>query len=231
MAEGYARPEMLAGTDWLAEHMDDPHVRIVDCGPPEAYARAHIPGAVALPVHHYLKGSDNVHTMDSNAFAEAMGRLGIGDDALVVGYDENGGNWGARLWWALRYYGHDNARVLNGGWDTWLVEGRRLSRAVTLPHPATFTPRTRPDGLARLDDVRACIHQPGAVVLDVRSPDEYIGQERRTNKRAGHIPGAINIEWSRALTDDERRTWRPAAELRALYEAGGVTPDRDIIVH
>lgn len=231
MLEGYTRPEMLAGTDWLAEHLDDPQVRIVDCGPPEAYARAHIPGAVALPVHHYLKGPDNVHVMDSGAFAAAMGRLGIGNDSLVVGYDENGGNWGARLWWALRYYGFDNARVLDGGWDAWLAEGRRLSRNVPRPQPATFTSGIRPDALARLEDVRACINAPGAVVLDVRSPEEYTGEERRTNQRVGHIPGAVNIEWSRALTDDGRRTWRPAAELRVLYEAAGVTPDHDIIVH
>ncbi|MBI2911933.1 MAG: sulfurtransferase [Chloroflexi bacterium] len=231
MAEGYVRPDMLAGTDWLAEHLDDPQVRIVDCGPPEAYARAHIPDAVALPVHHYLKGPDNVHVMDSAAFAEAMARLGIGDDTLVVGYDENGGNWAARLWWVLRYYGHDNARVLNGGWDTWLAEGRPLSRSAPQPSPATFTARVRRAAIARSDDVRACIHEPGAVILDVRSPDEYMGEERRTNQRVGHIPGAVNIEWSRALTDDERRTWRPAPELRALYEAAGVTPDRDIITH
>lgn len=231
MAEGYARPEMLAGTDWLAQHLEDPAVRIVDCGPPEGFHRAHIPGAVGLPVHHYLKGPDNAHVMDAGAFADLMGRLGIGNDTTVVGYDENGGNWGARLWWALRYYGHDNARVLNGGWDRWLAEARRPTRAVPRVQPRTFTPGARPEAIARLDDVRSCIHQPGALILDVRSPDEYTGRERRSNKRAGHIPDAVNLEWSRALTDDERRTWRPAAELRAMYEAAGVTPDRDIIIH
>lgn len=231
MAEGYARPELLAETDWLAEHLDDPMVRVVDCGPPEGYNRAHIPAASGLPVHHYLKGPDNVHVMDGPSFADLMGRLGVVDETTVVGYDENGGLWGARLWWALRYFGHTGARVLNGGWNKWLAEGRPVTRQAPTLARTAFVARPRPEALARLEDVRACIHRPGAIILDVRSPEEHTGENPRSNKRGGRIPGAVNIEWTRSLTDDERRTWRPAAELRAMYQAAGVTPDRDIIVH
>src|SRR5579884_846149 len=123
--DGYARPELLAEPDWLAEHAGDRNVRVVDCASLDAYRRAHIPGAVGLPVHFYIKDpADEKFVMPSDQFADLMGRLGVGDATTVVTYDDNNSLVATRLWWVLNDYGHPNAKVLNGGWHRWLTEGR-----------------------------------------------------------------------------------------------------------
>src|SRR5688500_7910531 len=117
----YAHPEILAEPEWLSQHADDPSVRLIDCATVEAYRRAHIPGAVQLPVHYYIKerdpeGSDHgVLIMPPAEFEALMSGLGVGPDTMVVSYDDNNALVASRLWWALRYYGHSNAKVLNGG--------------------------------------------------------------------------------------------------------------------
>ncbi len=123
--QGYARPEMLTTTEWLAAHLQDANLRIVDCDNRDAYRRAHIPGAITFRGHHYLKEEEGaLHLMGLEQFAETMGALGIGDDTLVIAYDSFSGLYATRFWWALHYYGHTQAKVLNGGWDKWLAEGR-----------------------------------------------------------------------------------------------------------
>src|SRR3990170_7462777 len=125
---GYARPELLATTEWLAERLDDPSIRIVDCDEFAAYRRLHIPGAVGLKAHHYLKDPDNPdHLMPPEMFAAVMADHGIGDAHTVVAYDGSGGLYAARLWWALDYYGHTACRVLNGGFQKWHAEVRPLT--------------------------------------------------------------------------------------------------------
>src|SRR5690606_10596867 len=122
----YARPQLLAEPDWLAQHLDDPKVRVIDCATLEAYRRAHIPGAVQLPVHFYIKddgppGADHgTFVMSPAAFEELMAKLGVSADTTVVTYDDNNALVASRLWWVLKYYGHTNAKVLNGGWHRWL---------------------------------------------------------------------------------------------------------------
>src|SRR3712207_864449 len=144
--EGYARPELLAEPDWLWDHRDDPNVRLIDCDSFEAYRRAHIAGAVALSAHPWLKeGSEltetppgsylsraptGLHVMGSERFAEVMSRLGVSEDTTVVAYDSQAVanmSFSTRLWWVLNYYGHTNAKVLNGGWRHWLYEGRPVT--------------------------------------------------------------------------------------------------------
>jgi thiosulfate/3-mercaptopyruvate sulfurtransferase len=231
-ADSYARPELLAETDWLEAQLDDPDVRIIDCRMPEGYVSSHIPGAYALPVHHYLKDEGGVHIMPPEAFGRLMSGLGVDADTTVVAYDDDGGRHATRLWWALAYHGHDRARVLNGALQKWVGEGRPTTTATPPAPPArTFTPHLRPEAIATLGDVKACIHAPGALILDVRSAGEFAGTERRQNRRVGHIPGAVNIEWTRALSDGPYPVWRPAAELRQMFESVGVTPDRTIITH
>ena len=146
--QGYARPELLVETDWLAARLDDPQIRIVDCDPLEVYRRAHIQHAIGIPVHHYIKQPE--YTSDFRKYPlvappdtmkALMERMGIGDDYLVVTYDSNGCLWSARLWWALHYYGHTNVKVLNGGWKKWFAEGRPVSIDSPRPAAATFTPR------------------------------------------------------------------------------------------
>src|SRR3972149_3716381 len=124
----YANPELLAETDWLAGQLDDPSVRIVDCDPVDAYARAHITGAVTLTTHFWLKEPERgTHVMNAEKFAATMSAAGIDENTTVVAYDARGGVHAARLWWALTFYGHTRVKVLNGGWKKWFHEQKSMS--------------------------------------------------------------------------------------------------------
>lgn len=231
--DGYPRPELLADTDWLAEHIGDAGVRVIDCAAVEAYRRAHIPGAVGLPpINPYIKdASDETYVMPPDAFAELMGRLGVGDDTLVVTYDDNSSLLAARLWWVLQHYGHVNAKVLNGGWHKWLHEGRPVTTHATHAAPATFTPRTDAGVLCTLDHLRDLVGASDARILDVRSIEEFNGTNARGNKRSGHVPGAAYIEWLDFVTRDDRRVFKPAAEIRQMLERAGISPEQEVVTY
>jgi len=205
-------------------------VRIVDLRAEDAYRRGHIPGAVHLSPHQ-LKDPDNeVYVIAPDRFARLMGDLGIGNDTTVVGYDDQGGLFAARLWWVLEYYGHAQAKVLNGGWNKWVQEKRPVTAAVPDPQPVAFAVKPDPTKLSLVDDLLTDLKRPDVVILDARSPGEYSGFDVRA-RRGGHIPGAVNREWVRNLTTDAVKTFRPAAELRKLYEAAGVTRDKAVITY
>lgn len=228
----YAKPELLAEPGWVASVANDPTVRIVDCGTGHDPKWAYVPGAVPLPTHFALKDADDpVHVMGPEAFAELMGSLGVGDDTTVVAYDRHGGMAAARLWWVLTYYGHRDARVLNGGWHRWRAEGRPVALEPARPEPATFTPRPDESVLARKDYVRERLSDPDVQILDVRSRSEWSGYNPWGNRNPGHLPGAVHWEWVNSLTRDERRTFRPAAELHDEMAAAGLDPDREVITH
>ena len=227
---GYARPELLAETDWLAQHLTDPGLRIVDMRSGEAYRKGHVPGAVNLD-WRALKGPDNeLYVISPEQLVALVGQLGIGDDTTVVGYDDRGGLLPARLWWVLDYYGHSKARVLNGGWNKWIKEKRPVTTEVPTPSPTRFTAKVESDKVCLADELLADMKRPNVVIVDARSPAEYSGSDVRT-RRGGHIPGALNIDWVRNVTDDELKTFKPAADLRRMYEAAGVTPDKEVVVH
>ena len=235
MAE-YAHPELLVDTEWLAQHLDDPTVRVVDCDSPAVYSRAHIPGSLNLshPLlpepQHYLKDPDDpLHVLPPDKFARVMGELGIGDDTLVVAYDDYKGRYATRLWWALALYGHANVKVLNGGWSEWLAEGRPVTNAAVEYPQATFTPASAPEQLATCDYLLGCVGNPDAVILDVRSDEEWTGEDDRDNERSGHIPGAVHLEWEHFV--DERHLFKPADELQAMLAAAGVKPEAEVITH
>jgi thiosulfate/3-mercaptopyruvate sulfurtransferase len=224
----YPRADMLVEPAWLAAHLEDPNLRIVDCDRPESWERAHIPGAVPVREHYYKNPDNALFIMEPDQFAATMSQLGIGDDTLVVGYDNLGARYSGRLWWCLSYYGHPQVRILNGGWPRWLGEGMPVSIApVTVP-PATFTPRINRDFYATADDVKKAIGRPEAIILDVRSDEEWRGKESRGNKRAGRIPGSVHIEWLQNVTG-EHHILKPAAELREMFEKAGVTPDKEVV--
>lgn len=230
--DGYARPELLAEPDWLWANRDDASIRIVDCGPLDAYRRAHIPGAVGLPVHNFIKDpTDPVHVMGPADFAELMSSLGVSDDTTVVAYDDFSGRDAARLWAVLRHYGHAATKVLNGGWHRWLHEARAISADPSQPPAGAFTPREGDPLLCGLDDVRAAIDDGTTRILDVRSDGEWLGTNDRGNARAGHVPGAVHLEWTNCVTNDNRRVLRPAQELQAMLKAAGVVQDSPIITY
>jgi thiosulfate/3-mercaptopyruvate sulfurtransferase len=229
-ARGYARPELLAETDWLAQHLNDPGIRIVDMRSEGAYQKGHIPGAVHLG-WKALKDADNeVYVIPPEKFAGLMGQLGIGNDTTVVGYDDQGGLGSARFWWVLDYYGHRTAKVLNGGWNKWVKEKHPVTVEVPTPHPTQFSVQMEAQKICLVEELLGEMKRSNVVIVDARSPAEYNGFDVRA-KRGGHIPGTINIDWVRNVTNDDLKTFKPAAELHKMYEAVGVTPDKEIIVH
>jgi thiosulfate/3-mercaptopyruvate sulfurtransferase len=228
-ATGYAHPELLAETDWLAQHLNDADLRIVDLRSQGAYAAGHIPGAVWLDGWK-LDDPATGYVPKPESFAALMAGLGIGDRTRVVAYDDQGGLWATRLWWALDYYGHPKAKVLNGGWNKWIREGRRTTGETPAPGRVTFTPKVNEAVICAVDYVKANLKRPDVVMVDARSQAEYAGMDVRA-KRGGHIPGAVNIDWQRNVTADDVKTFKPAAELLKMYEAAGVTRDKKIVTY
>jgi thiosulfate/3-mercaptopyruvate sulfurtransferase len=227
---GYARPELLADTDWLAQHLNDPDLRIVDMRSEEAYRKGHIPGAVHLS-WEALKDPDNeVYVIPAEKLATLLGQRGVHNGTMVVGYDDQGGLGPARLWWVLDYYGHTKAMVLNGGWNKWIKEKRPVTTELPMPQSVGFNVQMDPNKICLVEELLAEMKRPNVVIVDARSPAEYSGFDVRA-KRGGHIPGTVNIDWVRNVTRDDLKTFKSAAELRKMYEAAGVTPDKDIIVH
>ena len=236
--KGYARPELLVDTDWLAQNLDAPDVRIVDCEPFQEYRRAHIKNAVGISVHHYIKHPDYASAprdypwvAEPDVVKGLMEKMGIGDDTLVIAYDSSGSLYAARFWWVLNYYGHTNARVLNGGWRKWFGEGHPTSIDRPPEVSSTFTPRANDAVLCTLDYGRSQVGKPETVFLDVRSDGEWEGTSDRGNRRAGHVPGAVHLEWTNFVSEGRYRTFKPADELLDMLAAVGVTPDKNVVTY
>ncbi|MCC6323035.1 MAG: sulfurtransferase [Phycisphaerales bacterium] len=233
----YAHPELLVEPDWLAEHLHDPGVRIIDCATVEAYRRAHIPGAVQLPTHYYIKepGSDGADhgtfIMGQAEFEQLMGRLGVSNDTLVIPYDDNNALVAARMWWVLRYYGHDNCKVLNGGWHRWLSEGHPVTFHAEKVAKATFQANPRPDLIADAEYLKAHHAEPGCQVLDARTDEEWAGTNDRGNRRVGHVPGARHLEWVRFVARDDSRKFLPAEQLESLLKEAGIERDKPTVTY
>ncbi|MCC6608384.1 MAG: sulfurtransferase [Burkholderiales bacterium] len=247
--------------------MTDPDIRVVDVrwrsryengrgisfDDYEGYVAGHIPGAVFAGMIADL--SDPHHPVPDmlvgpEQFARVMGRLGIGDETLVVAYDNMGFPLGsARLWWALSYYGHDRVRVLDGGLRTWQAEGRALTTEVTTPKADTFTPRVCPEWKASKEEVLAALERPDTAIVDCLTPELYRGGGERHlwGQRAGHIPGAVNVpymanidpalatataaERERMLGSGRSFNFASRETLADLYRNAGVTPDREAITY
>jgi thiosulfate/3-mercaptopyruvate sulfurtransferase len=237
----------LATTDWLAEHLDDPDVRVVDIrgyvkkknlgdgrqeaeymGAREEYDASHIPGAVYVDWTSDITDPDNpvpAQLAPPERFAALMGSLGIGDDTHVVVYDHSGGQFATRLWWALTYYGHDRVSVLDGGWKKWTSEGRPVNAEASAPMPATFTPRLRPEWRTTAEEVFAAGQNGGALILDARDAGQYTGAVTRGTGRPGHVPGSSHLHADSLF--GESGTFRSKEELERKLREAGVPEDRD----
>lgn len=227
---GYARPEMIASAEWVAAHANDPDVRVVDLRP-NGYAGGHIPGAVHLENAAIRDPKSPPLFVPSVADFEAlMGRLGISNRTRVVAYDERGGIYAARLWWILRYFGHTNAALLDGGWVKWTKDGRATSTDASTPAAARFTARPDPKWIATAADVLAAIDKPSVRIVDARTVGEIEGRDLRNIKRGGAIPSSVPVYWEDAL-DPDSKTFKPAADLKTLYESKGILPKDDVIVY
>lgn len=226
---GFAHPEFLVDADWVEAHLDDLNVVVVDTDVAAAYNRGHIPGAVLI-ADNYQKDpdTDRVNILPPDKFAAMAEGLGIGDDTTVVAYDNSKSLYAARLWWALNYYGHTDVKVLDGGWRRWVNEGHRVS----LDKPkgvgeVEFTPKIDESRISNVDELKACYRRSDVVVWDVRSPGEYSGGNDRGNSRAGHIPGAIHLEWSNLVEAASHRL-KPAQEIERLLNEKGISRDKEV---
>ena len=226
----YVNPEALASTEWLAEHLNDPAVRVVATAnmfqpaPEESYTGGHIPGAVYLNVLGGLADPESAIPMmilPPAGFEALMGRLGINSGTTVVLYDDAGGLWAARLWWALRYYGHEAVRVLNGGLGKWIAEGRPLETEETAPAPTTFKACVVPELRATIDDVKLAIGDPGERIIYAWDEAKYL---------AGHIPSAVLLPAPSNL-DPETMTVLPMDDLTQLWSVIDLQPDQRAITY
>lgn len=237
--------QLIVTVEWLHQHLDDANLRIVDIRghvlpasepPPHYfnhhadYVKSHIPGATFVDwVQEITDPADPRHAQIArpDRFAEAMSRHGIGDSTFVVAYDDAGGMFAARLWWALNYYGHAQVAVLDGGWQAWTAQEKPVTADLPVITPAHFTPRSNEHMyrdkhavLSHLDD-----HQ---MLIDVRSPDEYAGKTSRAVKK-GHIPGAINLPRTTLVAPDG--TFLSAAELREKFRSAGADSHEDVVFY
>ena len=231
---GYTTPDVFVTTEWLAEHIDDPNVRVVDADVPEMYSEGHIPGAVN-PVDHYYKTSleDRTHIQGPEQFAQTMADLGIGDETTVIGYNREGGVYAFRLMWALHYYGHTNVKVLDGGLEKWEAEGRTTTKEPFSSAGAAgpFTAKANSEIFASRERVISAIDDENTILLDVRTDDEWTGKNKRGGPRGGRIPGAVHLEWTNFMTDTEVPVLKTADEIRKILAEHGVTPDKNVITY
>ncbi|GAC1337003.1 MAG: thiosulfate sulfurtransferase [Myxococcales bacterium] len=223
-------PGVSASQAWLAQHARDPGVRILDARPPEAYAKAHIPGAVNVPVAETLD-PDQMHNLPAaQAKLEALfSRAGVAKDTIAVAYDNGGETPAARLFWTLELLGQEHAAVLDGGLAAWTKAGGAVTAQPTQAAPARFTatPQAAPRIASRAQVARA-LGDGRTIIIDARSPAEYRGDDLRA-KFGGHIPGAVNVDWRANLEADGRL--KPPAALAAIYQGAGATPDKEVIAH
>lgn len=235
----YAHPEYLVSAEWLAANLDRPKMRIVDARSYfdgrdgyQAYLGGHIPGAVHASYPRDLgePGASSPNLIPSATYlAETMERLGISNESLVIGYDDEGGHVASRLWLNLMYYGHDSVKILNGGIQKWQAAGQPLQSGPVDLAAGSFTPGSPRDGLrARTDEVLRAIGDSDVTLLDVRRATEFTGEEVRA-ARGGRIPGATLLIWRDNLNSDW--TFKSADEIRARHEAVGIPADGEVITY
>jgi thiosulfate/3-mercaptopyruvate sulfurtransferase len=236
MAE-YAK-DVLVTTDWLAEHLDDPSLVVAEVDEnPGLYDDGHVPGAVKLHWRDDLQDPVERDLVDKEAFELLMGRLGISDASRVVLYGDKNNWFAAYAYWYLKVYGHEDVRILDGGRQKWLDEGRELTTEVPSPVRVEYRAGERDETLrAYRDAVREALGAPEKALVDVRSPQEFAGDlvappgyEQEGAQRTGHIPSAQSIPWTQAVRDDG--TFRSREELQALYESKGITAGKEVTAY
>jgi thiosulfate/3-mercaptopyruvate sulfurtransferase len=228
---GYARPELLVETAWLADHAADANIRVVDLRP-RGYGDGHIPNAVWLDNNWIRKAGAPPDFLPPPAEFEAlMSKLGIGPTTRVIAYDERGGIYAARLWWILNYYGHSNVALLNGGWTKWTLEQRTAVKDVPAPTASTpFKVKAPITGHATAQDVVAAMNKPGVKLVDARTQGEIDGKDLRGIKRGGFIESSVPVYWEDTL-DKTTQAFKSAAEITKLYRDRGILPTDTVITY
>jgi thiosulfate/3-mercaptopyruvate sulfurtransferase len=239
-SRGYSRPDALVSTDWVAEHLNDPAVRLVESNEdPLLYPSGHIPGAVEVDWTRDLNDPLRRDYLGRDGFQNLMRRIGVQPDTTIVLYGDKNNWWATYALWVFRLFGHENAKIMDGGRIKWVKEGRPMTTDVPTYSETQYQARERDDKKIRAfrDEVLKHLDSNGRLI-DVRSPDEYTGKKLHMPEypnegalRGGHIPGAANIPWARAVNPDDG-TFKNAEELRGLYEGEArLKKDDDVIVY
>lgn len=239
-------PQSVVSASWLLEHLDDPQVTIADCrfslADPELglvqYRTGHIQGAYYLDLNRDLSSPVGQHggrhpLPNPDELANKLSAMGVNSQTLVVAYDDSRFAFAARLWWLLRYLGHDRVAVLDGGFEGWQAAGYPVTDTIPMPQMATFVPQLQTSQVVDIATVKASNASPGVVLVDSRESDRYLGKREPIDKIAGHIPGAVNYPWQEVsdaqgylLTHaEQRRRWEKleGAEEILVYCGSGVT--------
>lgn len=230
-AENYKNADLLVDTEWLEANLENENLQVVDMRT-ENFDAGHIPGAVNIQGWQSLVDPDHEFAgilVGPDIFSEMMGQLGIDLNSTVVVYDDGNNLNASRLFYALEHYGHNDVKLLNGGWTAWLNDGKDIANDPVTPAPKNFEVRENEDVMCSLEEVTHFINDEQTVIIDSRSVEEYTGENKRENLRGGHIPGAINIEWTQNLAEGAIPYFKPASELYNMYQELGVTEDKNIV--
>lgn len=237
---GYVDPDVLVSTEWVASHLDDPSIRLVESNEdPLVYPSGHLPGAVEVDWTRDLNDQVRRDYLGAEGFADLASRIGITPETTLVFYGDRNNWWACYAYWVFQLFGHTKAKVMDGGRLKWEKEGRPLTRDVPRPEPTAYAAPARDDQKVRAFRDQVLTHvEAGRPLVDVRSPEEYSGQRlhmvdypNEGALRGGHIPGAASVPWVRAV-DPEDGTFKDAAALRAIYEGEkGLSQDDDVVVY
>lgn len=234
---GYANA-VLVTTDWLADHREDENLVVAEVDEnPDLYDEGHIPGAIKLHWRDDLQDPVERDVVDKETFESLVGGRGIGNDTTVVLYGDKNNWFAAYAYWYLKVYGHADVRILDGGRQKWIDEGRELTTDLPAPLGKSYSAQERDESIrAYRDQVREWLESAEVSLVDVRSPGEFAGDliappgyEQESAQRAGHIPTAVSIPWASAVRDDG--TFKSADELRELYDGKGVGSDRPVTAY
>lgn len=237
-ANGYAHPEVLVDTHWVADHLNDADVRLIEADEDVLlYEIGHIPGAVKLDWHVDVQNPVERDFVDQQGFEQLMSHWGITNDTTVVLYGDRNNWYACYTFWLFTMYGHSKLKIMNGGRTKWEEEKRPQTREVPQYEATIYHAQSEDEALrAFRDEVASGLKNPGRRLIDVRSPQEYSGEmlhmvnyPQEGAQRGGHIPGAKNIPWAMAANTDG--TFKSAEELRQIYGARDITPDKEVITY
>lgn len=217
----------VVSADWLLNYLDDPNVVIIDCrfqlsdpsSGKKEYEASHLPGAFYLDLNQDLSSPVQKHggrhpLPNPHTLAQKLEKMGINfSQTQIIAYDNSRSAFAARLWWLLRYLGHDQVAVLDGGWNAWKKAGYPVSTDIPSQQAGTFTPQLREDWIVDRKGVQARQKDPNAVIIDSRDPDRYRGEREPIDPVAGHIPGAVNFPW-KSVTDEQGNIYSPAEQRK-----------------
>ncbi len=224
---------LIVEPDQIRAYTGNQPLLIVDLGDQNAYQEQHIPGAVHLPFSSIVRAEPPAMGLlpTEEALSEALSAIGLTAEHHVIAYDHEGSGRASRLLWTLDVLGHPHFSLLDGGIQAWLHAGMPVESGSTAPTPSNYQARiANPAALADKDYILSNLDNPGVVVLDTRTAGEFAGTDKRA-ARGGHIPGAVNLDWSHTKDPDRQGRLRPTMDLKARLEALGVTPDKEVITH